>query len=64
MIDRAQLAARIDALVEEQRPQCFWSVRNDWLPSNDDERMRALARIKRHGSAEAFRRAAELQACL
>lgn len=63
MTQQAKVQA-INALVEEQRAECFWSNRPDWHPKNDEERKRALMTIKRHGSAAAFRRAAELQACL
>ena len=64
MTDRAQLAASINALVDEQRARCLWHVRRDWHPANDVERRRALTEIRTHGNITAYRKAAELEAWL
>ena len=57
----ATLAADIDRLVEEQRSACLWFLRPDYHPSTDEERLRVLESIERHGDRDAFVRAATLR---
>jgi hypothetical protein len=59
--DDPKLDAEIDRLIEEQRIACLWFLRPDYHPETDDERIRALEHIERHGDLDAFRRAATLR---
>jgi hypothetical protein len=49
------------ALVEEYRDQCFWFNRQDYLPHEPDELIRALDQIQRYGDLKGFRRAGEIK---
>jgi hypothetical protein len=60
-IDEPSSAQAVDRLVEEQRATCLWFLRADYRPVTDEERIRALEHIERHGDLEAFRRAATLR---
>ncbi|MCA1585726.1 MAG: hypothetical protein LC791_13490 [Acidobacteria bacterium] len=60
--DALDLAVR--DLVDEYRLQCLWFLREDYYPAIDAERERVLRLIERHGSLEAFQRAATLRSWL
>jgi hypothetical protein len=62
--DIPDITEAVDRLVDEYRERCLWFLRPDYYPSTTEERLRALAYIQRHGDLTAFRRAAELRACL
>jgi hypothetical protein len=55
------LAEAVNRLADEYRPRCLWFLREDYYPATDDERLRVLSCIERHGDVNAFRRAAELR---
>jgi len=54
-------AAAVDNLVDEYRTRCLWFLRDDYYPSNTEERLRVLGYIERHGDREAFRKAARVR---
>jgi hypothetical protein len=60
----ARLRDVVNRLVDEYRPRCLWFLREDYYPVTDDERIRVLEQIERHGDVAAYRRAAELRQCL
>jgi hypothetical protein len=55
------VAAAIDALVDECRSVALWSLRPDYYPRTDDERRRVLETIQKHGDVDVFKRAARLR---
>jgi hypothetical protein len=59
--DETKIAAEVDQLVEEHRIECLWFLRPDYYPTTDEERIRVLGLIERHGNLGAFRRAATLR---
>ena len=56
-----EVAQAIDRLVDEYRHRCLWFLRADYYPTTDEERLRALRYIQRHGDRTAYVRAAELR---
>jgi hypothetical protein len=63
-MDRANLAAEIDAFIETHRDRCLWFVRRDFHPRTDDERLWLLTEIQRHSDRATFTRAGLLKRCL
>lgn len=59
--NEAKLAAEVDQLVDEHRIECLWFLRPDYHPATDQERIRVLEHIERHGDLKTFRRAATLR---
>lgn len=59
--DDRDIAAEVDRLVDEQRISCLWFLRPDYHPATDEERIRVLEQIERHGDRDAYRRAATLR---
>jgi hypothetical protein len=59
--EHAEIASRIDRLIDEYRLRCLWFLRSDYLPSTDADRSRVLEYIERHGDRDGFRRARELR---
>ena len=57
----ATLASEIDAFVATQRAVCLWSVRPDYLPRTDEERLWVLTEIQRRADRDAFARAGQLK---
>jgi hypothetical protein len=55
------IAAEIDALVDEYRTRCLWFLRSDYYPRSVQERIRVLDAIARQGDLAAYRRAARLK---
>jgi hypothetical protein len=55
------IAAAIDALIDEYRVRCLWSLRPDDYPGTTRERLRVLDLIQRHGDLAAYRRASTLR---
>lgn len=51
----------IDRLVDDCRASCLWFLRADYYPTTDEERLRVLGDIQRHGDRAAFQRASELR---
>ena len=47
--------------VEANRARCLWFSAPDYLPATDEERLRALQHIERHGDRKAFVRARGLR---
>lgn len=60
-MDPRHLETIVNALVDEYRHRCLWFLRSDFYPSTDEERLRVLDYIQRHGDLAAFRRAAEVR---
>ena len=58
---RQQVESNVDTLVQEYRLRCLWFTSPDYLPATDEERLRALNNIERHGDCQAFMRARELK---
>ncbi len=58
---RQNIEYEISLLVNEYRARCLWFASPDYQPVNDDERLRALSYIERHGDRKAFMRARELR---
>ena len=55
------IAEAIDRLVDEYRHRCLWFLREDYYPITDDDRIRVLDSIARHGDVTAYRRASEIR---
>ncbi len=55
---RAEIEQDIDRLVDEYRTRCLWFLRLDYYPATDEDRLRVLDSIARHGDRAAFQRAA------
>jgi len=51
----------VNRLVDEYRHRCLWFLRGDYYPATDEERLRVLAYIERHGDRRAYVRAAEVR---
>jgi hypothetical protein len=62
-INRAILEA-VHRLVEENRLQCLWFMKEDYLPATVEEADRALADIEARGDRRAWPRAREVRAWL
>jgi hypothetical protein len=56
-----EIAATVNALVDEYRTRCLWFLRTDWYPSTLEDRLQALEYIERRGDVTAFRRARALR---
>jgi hypothetical protein len=61
---REDWVAAVDNLVDEYRLRCLWFLRPGYHPTSDQERLRVLRAIEKHGDREAYRRAAGLRAWL
>jgi hypothetical protein len=62
MEDRsADIAEAVNRLVDEYRHRCLWFLREEYYPVDDDERLRVLGSIERHGDVTAYRRASEIR---
>ena len=55
------IAEAVDRLVDEYRLRCLWFLRGNYYPNTDEERLRVLAYIQRHGDRSAYVRAAEVR---
>lgn len=51
----------VNALVDEYRARCLWFLRADFYPRTDEEAMRTLDYIERHGDVTAFQKASTLR---
>jgi hypothetical protein len=51
------IAAIVNALVDDYRHRCLWFLRPDYYPATNEERLSVLSQIERHGDREAYRRA-------
>ena len=58
---REELNRQVDVLVDACRADCLWSLRQDYYPRSDEERLRVLEAIQRHAGLDAFREAARLK---
>ena len=61
MTSQAELAAAINAIVDEYRVRCLWWLRPDYYPSGAREQLRVLDYIDRHGDLAAYRRTSNLR---
>jgi hypothetical protein len=57
----ADISATVNALVDEYRTRCLWSLRPDYYPRTIDEQRRVLESIERYGDLAAYRRASALR---
>lgn len=57
-------ADELRVLVDEYRDRCLWFLRRNYYPATQDEALRVLDAISRHGGVEAFRRAARIRSWL
>ena len=57
--ERLHFALR--ALMNEYRSQCLWFLRGDYYPSTDEEWLRVLEQIERHGDREAYRKTSAIK---
>lgn len=55
------IAAAVNALVDDYRTRCLWSLRPDYYPVTVRERLRVLDTIERYGDLAAYRRASALR---
>lgn len=53
--------AAIDALVDEYRVRCLWSLRPDYYPRTVREQLSVLSTIERYGDLAAYRRVSTLR---
>ena len=53
----ADVEQEVNRLVDEYRTRCLWFLRPGYYPANDEERVRVLTYIERHGDRAAFQRA-------
>jgi hypothetical protein len=60
-VNEAEANEAVDRLVDEYRVRCLWFMRPDYYPATQEERLRALSYIERHGDREAFIRAGKLR---
>ena len=51
----------VNALVDEYRTRCLWFLREDYYPKTQDDALRVLEYIERHGDVTAFQKAATLR---
>ena len=58
------IAETVNRLVDEYRHRCLWFLREDYYPMTDEERLRILGYIQRHGDRRAYVRAAEVRGWL
>lgn len=62
MEDRSvEIAEAVNRLVDEYRHRCLWFLREDYYPATDEERLRVLGCIERHGDVTAYRRASDIR---
>jgi len=54
----------VHRVVEANRLQCLWFMKEDFLPRTAEEADRALAEIEIHGNRQAWTEARELRAWL
>jgi hypothetical protein len=59
-MERAALEAEIAALVVAWRTRALWWVREDWMPTTDEERRWALERIARRADRSTWIRTKEI----
>jgi len=59
-----ELVRAVDALVDECRVESLWSLRPDYYPRTDQERLQVLEAIQERSDLERFRRAGRLKAWL
>jgi hypothetical protein len=48
-------------LVDDYRSRCLWFLRTDYYPADEEEVLRTLDYVERHGDREGFQRAAEIR---
>ena len=60
----AAILEALHRLVRQNRPQCLWFMREDYLPRSATEADRALAEIELHGDRRAWIEARRIRAWL
>jgi hypothetical protein len=56
-----QIMKAVHRLVEDNRLQCLWFMKEDYLPASAPEADRALAEIEMHGDRQAWTEARTLR---
>lgn len=59
--DAPQMEERFESLCSEYRTRCLWFLRADYKPVTNEQKLRLLMYIERHGDLEAFRRVAPVR---
>jgi hypothetical protein len=59
--EQERLYAALRALMDDYRSRCLWFLRGDYYPSTDEEWVRVLEQIERHGDREAYRKASVIR---
>ena len=59
-----QIMKAVHRLVEDNRLQCLWFMKEDYLPASAREADRALAEIELHGDRQAWTEARTLRVWL
>ncbi len=59
--DAKQIADAVRRLVDEYRDRCLWFLRADYYPEGQEETLRTLDYIERHGDQKSYQRAAEIR---
>lgn len=57
----AEVAAAVDAIVDEYRTRCLWSLPPNYYPRTTSERLRILNAIEKNGDLAAHHRASTLR---
>jgi hypothetical protein len=57
----ADVIAAVDAMVDEYRTRCLWSLPPDYYPRTTSERLRILRAIEKNGDLAAHHRASTLR---
>ena len=58
---RADVVSEIEDLVEKYRDQCLWFLRQDFIPTGNEEVLRVLDLIERYGDRAGYERAQRLR---
>lgn len=60
-MDAQKVSEDFRKLLEEQRCQCLWFAREDYVPTAPADMLRVLDQIQRNGNLDAFRRAGAIK---
>lgn len=58
---KPEVAAALRTLIDEYRARCLWYLAPDYYPTSENEALRVLSAIERHGDRAAFQRASEIR---
>ena len=60
-LNDTQMEAAFESLCHDYKTRCLWFLRPDYKPVSNEEKLRLLVYIEKHGDLEAFRRAAPVR---